>query len=56
MIKTEEFTIKNKKFIRTYSDKNLRIEREGERYDEAEDLAYLGYVYTETDEPIYYAD
>ena len=37
---------------RTYSDKGLMIEREGNRYDEAIDPAHLNRVYTETDECI----
>lgn len=37
---------------RTYSDKNVMIERDGIRYSEAIDPAELGRVYTETDEPI----
>lgn len=37
---------------RTYSDKGFRIEREGNRYDEAIDPAHLNRVYTETDEYI----
>lgn len=38
--------------IRTYSDKAMKIERDGVRYDEAVDPADAGRVYTETDEPI----
>ena len=37
---------------RTYSDKNMMIERDGIRYSEAIDPVELGRVYTETDEPI----
>ena len=37
---------------RTYSDKNMMIERDGVRYSEAIDPVELGRVYTETDEPI----
>ena len=38
--------------IRTYSDKALKIERDGVRYYEAIDPADAGRVYTETDEQI----
>lgn len=38
--------------VRTYSDKGMKIEREGVRYEEAIDPAELNRVYTETDEPI----
>lgn len=37
---------------RTYSDKGMKIERDGVRYEEAIDPAELNRVYTETDEPI----
>ena len=37
---------------RTYSDKGMKIERDGVRYDEAIDPAELDRQYTETDEPI----
>lgn len=37
---------------RTYSDKGMKIERDGVRYDEAIDLAELNHQYTETDERI----
>lgn len=37
---------------RTYSDKGLKIERDGVRYDEAIDPAHLNREYTEVDEPI----
>lgn len=37
---------------RTYSDKGMMIERDGERYDEAVDPAELNRQYTETDEPV----
>ena len=37
---------------RTYSDKNMMIEREGVRYSEAIDPAELNRQYTETDEKI----
>ena len=37
---------------RTYSDIGMKIERDGERYEEAIDPAELNRQYTETDEPI----
>ena len=37
---------------RTYSDKGMKIERDGVQYDEAIDPVDLGRVYTETDIPI----
>lgn len=37
---------------RTYSDKGMKVERDGVLYDEAIDLEYLNRQYTETDEPI----
>jgi hypothetical protein len=52
MIKTENLTINNRAFVRTYSDSGYMIERDGVRYSEAIDPAELGRTYTETDEPI----
>lgn len=52
MIVTENFDIKGKPFVRTYSDKGMMIEREGEQYAEANDPAELGREYIETDIPI----
>lgn len=40
------------KLNRTYSDKNMFIERDGELYAEAIDPAILGRQYIETDQPI----
>ena len=37
---------------RTYSDKGMKIERDGVRYDEAIDPAKFNRQYTETDEPV----
>lgn len=37
---------------RTYSDRGMRVERKGIRYDEAIDPAGYGRVYTETDQLI----
>lgn len=52
MIKTENLTINNRAFVRTYSSDGYMIERDGVRYSEAIDPADLGRTYTETDEPI----
>ena len=52
MIVTENMTINEKAFIRTYSDEGFMVERDGVRYGEAIDPAELGRTYTETDEPI----
>ena len=52
MIKTENLTINGKAFVKTYSDKGMMVERDGERYSEAIDPAEFGRQYTETDEPI----
>lgn len=55
MIKQETLTIKNKQFIKTYSDENkyiLQVET-GYRYSEAIDVTPLRYTYVETDEVIH---
>lgn len=54
MIKTEYYTVRVDGVVlnRTYSDKNMMIERDGVRYSEAIDPAELNRQYTETDEPI----
>ena len=52
MIKTENLTINNRAFVRTYSDSGFMVERDGVRYSEAIDPAELGRTYTETDELI----
>lgn len=52
MIKTENLTINNRAFVRTYSDVGYMVERDGVRYSEAIDPEELGRTYTETDEPI----
>lgn len=54
MIKQETLTIKNKQFIKTYSDENkyiLQVET-GYKYSEAIDVTPLRYTYVETDEVI----
>lgn len=52
MIKTEQITINGKAFIRTYSDQNVMIERDGAVYSEAIDPIGSGRTYTETDTPV----
>ena len=54
MIKTEIFTINDKQYTRTWSDRGMMIHGgvpEGD-YDEAVDPAELGRTYVETDIPI----
>lgn len=52
MIKTENLTINNRAFVRTYSDSGFLVERDGVRYSEAIDPAEFNRQYTETDEPV----
>lgn len=52
MIKTENLTINNRAFVRTYSDSGFMVERDGGRYSEAIDPAELGRTYAETTEPV----
>lgn len=56
MIKKEFYTTRSdgKKLYRTYSNKGLQIRKDGtdEIYDEAIDVEYANYTYTETDMPI----
>ena len=52
MIVKENRTIGGKPFIKTYSDKGMMVERDGEQYAEAIDPAEFGREYTETDIPI----
>ena len=52
MIITEPLTINEKSFTKTYSDGGFYIERYGEKYSEAIDLADIPREYIETDEPI----
>ena len=49
MIKTETYTIHGVPFVRTYSDANRYVARDGVSYDEANDPASLGRTYTEGD-------
>ena len=54
MIKVEFYMERDDgvRLVRTYSDENLYIERDGEMYCEAIDPEDFGRVYTETDIPI----
>lgn len=54
MIKTEYYMTREDGVVlnRTYSDKGMMIERDGELYAEAIDPAELGRVYVETDVPV----
>lgn len=54
MIVRENITIKDKQFIKTYSDKGMMIERDGVQYSEAIDPIEFAKdrVYVETDIPI----
>lgn len=47
MIITEKVTIRNRDFIRTYSDSNRYVVRDGVSYSEAIDPLDSGRVYTE---------
>lgn len=49
MIRTENFTIGEKQFIRTYSDAGRYVVRDGISYSEACDPAEYGRTYTEGD-------
>lgn len=52
MLKTENMTINGKEYVRTWSDADLMIERDGALYEDAIDPAELGRTYTETAQPI----
>lgn len=52
MIVQESMKIRDKDFVKTYSDAGFYIEREGIMYSEAIDPAEFGRVYIETDIPI----
>lgn len=49
MIKQEHFTVGERDFIRTYSDANRYVVRDGISYSEACDPAETGRTYTEGD-------
>lgn len=50
----EEVIIRDKQFIKNYSDENYHIKRDGIEYEEANDPIEFAdeRYYTETDEPI----
>ena len=52
MIVKENIEIGGKDFVKQYSDGDFYIERDGEKYSEAIDLADIPREYIETDEPI----
>ena len=52
MIKTEQLTINEKQFTKTYSDAGFMIERDGVQYSEAIDPSEFDRTYTETDIPV----
>ena len=52
MIVKENIEIGSKGFVKQYSDQNVYIERDGEKYSEAIDPADISREYIETDEPI----
>ena len=49
MIQIQTITINGQEFIRTYSDDNRYVVRDGVSYSEAVDPAEFGRVYTEGD-------
>ena len=53
MIRTESVVIREKEFIKTYSDSDFYIECDGVKYAEAYDLPNSKNTYTETDIRIY---
>lgn len=52
MIVTEQLTINDRQFTKTYSDSGFMVERDGAQYSEAIDPSEFGRTYTETDIPI----
>jgi len=52
MIRTEHFEVNGRDFVRTWSDKNVLVERDGVQYEVAEDPAEFNRTYTETEIPI----
>lgn len=49
MIVTETYELNGRQFVRTYSDANRYVVRDGVEYGEANDPAEFGRVYTEGD-------
>ena len=53
MVIYDKYTAKNgSKRIMAYSDQNLKITRDGKKWDSADDFEWQNRVYEETDEPI----
>ena len=52
MIISEQITINDRQFTKTYSDSGFMVERDGAQYNEAIDPAEFGRTYTETDIPV----
>ena len=54
MVVREQMKIKEKQYIKNYSDRRMYIERDGVKYEEAIDpIEYAEErIYTESDEPI----
>ena len=52
MIKTEQIRLNGVDYTRTYSDRDMMIERDGAVYSEAIDPIKITRTYTETDMPI----
>lgn len=52
MIDSEQVEIDGKSFVKKYSKEGFYIERDGEKYSEAQDPEEFGRQYTETNEPI----
>lgn len=48
-IKTETYELNGRLFVRTWSDANRAVVRDGIAYGEANDPAELGRIYTEGD-------
>ena len=49
MIISEQITINDRQFTKTYSDSGFMVERDGAQYSQAIDPAEFGRTYTETD-------
>lgn len=53
MVIYDKYTAENgSKRILAYSDQNLKITRDGQKWDSADDFEWQNRVYKETDEPI----
>lgn len=52
MVKYKDQIIDDRAFIYAYSDRGMKIERDGVQYDDAYDPAEFNRQYTETDIPV----